>query len=265
MRSALLHKSVTDLTRRKARTAFAVLALAIAVASVGIFALPPLADRAMQKEIASSRLADLTIDTAALRLTPAQEAALAGLPNVDAFAARSVYSTRVWVGDRRVKAFVVGVPDFGNQTVDVVKITSGTAPGTAGVLSDVQNDRQGRLSAARGDVLRVVTSDGGTARLRVTGEGRNMSGGQMVIFESAVVLYASPETVGAAERPSGVNSLEFRLRDPRQADSDRGRGARLPAPPTRRSPASPTCPRCGRPATGPARRSSTSSRSSSTW
>ena len=219
MRSALLHKSVTDLTRRKARTAFAVLALAIAVASVGIFALPPLADRAMQKEIASSRLADLTVDTAALRLTPAQEAALARLPNVDAFAARSVYSTRVWVGDRRVKAFVIGVPDFGNQTVDVVKVTAGTAPGTAGVLSDVQNDRQGRLSAAPGNVLRVVTSDGGTAPLRVTGEGRNMSGGQMVIFESAVVLYASPETVGRLSGRPGVNSLEFRLRDPRKANT----------------------------------------------
>jgi len=111
MGSALLHKSVTDLTRRKARTAFAVLALAIAVASVGIFALPPLADRAMQKENASSRLADLTIDTAALRLTPAQEAALAGLPNVDAFSARSLHSTRARVGDRRAKAYPKTVAD----------------------------------------------------------------------------------------------------------------------------------------------------------
>jgi putative ABC transport system permease protein len=219
MGSALLHKSVTDLTRRKARTAFAVLALAIAVASVGIFALPPLADRAMQKEIASSRLADLTVYTEALELTAAQTAALARLPNVDAFAARSVYSTRVWVGDRRVKAAVVGVPDFGNQTVDVVRITSGAAPGTAGVLSDVQNHRQGRLSAAPGDVLRVVTSSGGTAPLRVTGEGRNMSGGQVVIFESAVVLYASPETVARLSGRPGATSLEFRLRDPRQADA----------------------------------------------
>jgi putative ABC transport system permease protein len=218
MRSALLHKSVTDLTRRKARTAFAVLALAIAVASVGIFALPPLADRAMQKEIAASRLADLTVDTAPLRLTPAKEAALAGLPNVDAFAARSIYSTRVWVGGRRVKAFVIGVPDFGNQTVDVVRITSGKAPGVGGVLSDVQNDRQGRLSVAPGSVLRVVTANGGTARLRVTGAGRNMSGGQMVIFESAIVLYASPETVARLSGRPGVTSLEFRLRDPARAD-----------------------------------------------
>ena len=38
MASTLLKKSITDLTRRKARAVFAVLTLAIAVASVGIFA-----------------------------------------------------------------------------------------------------------------------------------------------------------------------------------------------------------------------------------
>ena len=219
MRSALLQKSVTDLTRRKARTAFAVLALAIAVASVGIFALPTLADRAMQREIAASRLADLTVDTAPLRLGPAQEAALAGLPNVDAFAARSVYATRVWVGDRRVKALVIGVPDFGSQTVDVVKITAGGVPGNGGVLSDVQNGRQGRLSVTPGNRIRVVTANGGTALLKVTGEGRNMSGGQMVVFESAVVLYAPPETVARLSGRTGMTSLEFRLRDPTRADA----------------------------------------------
>ena len=51
MASALVKKSVTDLTRRKARTVFAVLTLAIAVASVGLFAIPSLVDRMMQKEV----------------------------------------------------------------------------------------------------------------------------------------------------------------------------------------------------------------------
>ena len=45
MASTLLKKSLTDLTRRKARAVFAVLTLAIAVASVGIFAAPSLMDR----------------------------------------------------------------------------------------------------------------------------------------------------------------------------------------------------------------------------
>ena len=42
MTSALLRKSITDLTRRKARTLFAVSTLALAVASVGILAVPTL-------------------------------------------------------------------------------------------------------------------------------------------------------------------------------------------------------------------------------
>ena len=78
MASALLKKSVTDLTRRKARTVFAVLTLAIAVASVGIFAIPSLMNKAMQKEVQANRLPDLTLSMKPLALTPAQLAALGG-------------------------------------------------------------------------------------------------------------------------------------------------------------------------------------------
>ena len=83
MASTLLKKSITDLTRRKARAAFAVLTLAIAVASVGIFAASPLISRAMQGEVRASRLADLTLQTKPLVVTAAQLAALGRLPNVE--------------------------------------------------------------------------------------------------------------------------------------------------------------------------------------
>ena len=89
MPSALLRKSLTDLTRRKARAAFTILTLAIAVASIGIFALPSLSDQMMQREIRASKLADVTVDTRPLPLTEAQLAALARLPNVAAVEPRS--------------------------------------------------------------------------------------------------------------------------------------------------------------------------------
>ena len=108
MASTLLKKSVTDLTRRKARSLFAVLTLAIAVASVGIFAIPSLMDTAMQKEVQANKLPDLTLSTKPLAVSPAQLAALGRLPNVRAAGALSYLQTRVWVGDRRVKALVVG-------------------------------------------------------------------------------------------------------------------------------------------------------------
>jgi hypothetical protein len=39
VRSALLRKSISDLSRRRSRTFFACLTLALAVASIGIFAM----------------------------------------------------------------------------------------------------------------------------------------------------------------------------------------------------------------------------------
>ena len=45
MVSALLRKSITDLSRRRSRTFFAVATLALAVTSIGLFALPSLMNR----------------------------------------------------------------------------------------------------------------------------------------------------------------------------------------------------------------------------
>ncbi len=59
--SATLRKSLTDLTRRKARTFFTLLTLALAVASVGILAVSPLMDQSMKREVAATRLSDLTV------------------------------------------------------------------------------------------------------------------------------------------------------------------------------------------------------------
>ena len=81
--SAVVRKSVTDLTRRKARAFFTVLTLALAVASVGIFAVPQLMQQSMEREVAAHRLPDVTVSMKPLRLSAAELAALGRLPNVD--------------------------------------------------------------------------------------------------------------------------------------------------------------------------------------
>src|SRR5690349_6184966 len=101
--SAILRKSITDLTRRKARSALAVLTLALAVASVGIFAVPALMAKAMDREITRNRLADVTVTFRPLALTPAQLATLGRLPNVEAVGPKSLFPTRIYVGARRQK------------------------------------------------------------------------------------------------------------------------------------------------------------------
>ena len=221
MASTLLKKSMTDLTRRKARAVFAVLTLAIAVASIGIFAASPLMDRAMRDEVRASRLADLTLKTKPLVVTPAQLAALGRLPNVEGVQALSVVQTRVWIGERRQKALVVGVPNYGRQPVDRVTITSGTAPRAGAVLTDVQNSSGGRYEGGTGDRIRVVGVGDRIHTLRVTGVGRNLEWSQMGVNGDFVVLYATPETGAKLAGQQGYSLLAFRLADATTAAANR--------------------------------------------
>ena len=147
---SLLRKSITDLSRRRSRTFFAVATLALAVASIGLFAMPALMNRAMSAEVAADRLPDLTIYTRPLVLDQAQLAALAAVPNVRAVEPRSFFGGRVYVGARRAFAQVLGIPDFTRQPVNVVHVASGAAPGTGAVLTDVQNAKQGLLTVQAG-------------------------------------------------------------------------------------------------------------------
>ncbi len=217
MVSSLLRKSVTDLSRRRSRTFFAVATLALAVASLGLFATPALMNRAMSAEVAADRLPDLTISTRPLVLDQAQLAALAAVPNVRAVEPRSSFGGRVYVGARRAFAQVLGIPDFTRQAVNVVHVASGAAPETGAVLTDTQNTRQGLLPVQAGQTVRIIAADGAVRSLQVSGEGRNLDGGQTVTSDSVIVLYATPATVASLSRTPGYDELFFQLADTRPA------------------------------------------------
>jgi putative ABC transport system permease protein len=217
MVTSLLRKSITDLSRRRSRTFFAAATLALAVASIGLFATPALMNRAMQAEVASDRLPDLTISTRPLVLDQAQLSALAAVPNVRAVGPRSSFGGQVYVGARRAFAQVLGIPDFTGQQVNVVHLTSGAVPGTGAVLTDVQNARQGLLSVQAGQTVRIIGADGAVRSLLVSGEGRNLDGGQTVTSDGVIVLYATPATVTSLSRAPGYDELSFTLADTRPA------------------------------------------------
>ena len=222
MRSAVIAKSLTDLTRRKTRTAFAVISLALAVASLGIFAVQPMMDDLMAEEVASTRLADLTVETKPLPLDRADLAALEQIPNVTAVEPRSVFATRVYAGERREDALLVGIDDFQGQQVDVVHVASGAAPdGDHSVLTEQTNADTGRFDGAEGESAAVVAADGSIQRLQITGEGRNLDFSQEVTFEETVVLYTTPATVARIGGRGGVSALAFRLDDPSPAAAER--------------------------------------------
>jgi putative ABC transport system permease protein len=213
MVSSLLRKSITDLSRRRSRTFFAVATLTLAVASIGLFAAPTLMNRAMSAEVAADRLPDLTISTRPLVLDQAQLAALAAVPNVRAVQPRSSFGGRVYVGARRAFAQVLGIPDFTRQDVNVVHLASGVPPQTGAVLTDVQNAKQGLLDVQAGQTVRIIGADGAVRPLQVSGEGRNLDGGQTVTSDGVIVLYATPATVASLSRTPGYDELFFALAD----------------------------------------------------
>ncbi len=217
MVTSLLRKSITDLSRRRSRTFFAVATLALAVASIGLFATPTLMNRAMSAEVAADRLPDLTIYTRPLVLNQAQLAALAAVPNVRAVEPRSSFGGRVYVGARRAFAQVLGIPDFTRQAVNVVHVASGVPPATGAVLTDAQNTRHGLLSVQAGQTVQIIAADGAVRSLQVSGEGRNLDGGQTVTSGGVIVLYATPATVASLSRTPGYDELFFTLADTRPA------------------------------------------------
>jgi putative ABC transport system permease protein len=221
MASAVVKKSLTDLTRRKARTVFTVLTLSIAVAGVGIFAIPSLMNTAMQKEVQANKLPDVTLSMKPLHLTSAQVAALGRLPNVVAAEGRSYFQTRVWVGERRVKAAIIGVPQYAHQTVDVVSLASGAYPTGASVLSDIQNGKVGRFSGKEGSTIRVLGVGGRALTLPVSGVARNMIGDQAALGMNSVVLFSTPALIARLGADPGYSSLEFRLSDTSRPAADR--------------------------------------------
>jgi putative ABC transport system permease protein len=217
--SAVLRKSITDLTRRKARTAFTVLTLALAVASIGLFAVPAVMEQTMKREAAADRVSDLTVSMEPLALDQRRLSGLAGLPNVNAVEPRSIFATRVFVGERRDDALLVGVADFDRQDADIVSVETGELPRPGEVLTDNNNAANNGFDADAGDTARIVAADGSERELAVSGGGSNLTGADQVVG-GFVVLYTDAATVARLSGADGYTSLGFRLEDNSRAAAE---------------------------------------------
>jgi putative ABC transport system permease protein len=219
--TAMARKSLTDLTRRKARASFTVLTLAIAVASIGIFAVPSLLQQAMDRKIAATRLADLTVTMNPLVISDAQLNAVARVPNVEAVQPKSVFSTRIYIGARRQKSVIIAVPDYARQNTDVITVKSGSAPATGTVLTDTQNATKDKFSGGAGAPVRVIAGDGRVRTLRVSGRGQYLGGGQIVADGGFAVFYTTPKTLTALSGTAGYTMLAMRLHDTSRPAAER--------------------------------------------
>jgi putative ABC transport system permease protein len=171
--SALLKKSWKDLSRRKARTAFTIITVALGVMGIGLFAITPLADRGVQAELQAEKMHNVGVRVTDVPLTAEQLDALKSLDNVDQMSPQAALLVTIEIGGRRERALLVGIPDYADQAVDVVRITSGEVPRGLQVLTDQGNEANAVIALSEGDNIVVQGPSGTTDRLLVTGVGKN--------------------------------------------------------------------------------------------
>jgi putative ABC transport system permease protein len=137
---------------------------------------------------------------------------------------RSSVDTRVLVGERRARALVIGVRDFGRQSVDLVRLESGALPGPGEVATEIQNANVGVYDGRAGDSVTLIGVRGaggeagaGSTPLRIAGEARSLPGGEEVENENVIVLYATAATVATLSGEPGYDRLAIRMQDSRPA------------------------------------------------
>jgi putative ABC transport system permease protein len=208
--SALLKKSWKDLSRRKARTVFTVITVALGVMGIGLFAITPLADRAVQAELKAEKMHNIGVRVTDVPLSAKQLHDLASLDNIDQMSPQAVLPVTMEIGGRRETALLIGVPDYDNQAVDVIRVASGAAPHGMQVLTDQGNEANAVIAVSAGDEITVRDPTGSTNDLRVTGVGKNFIHGGAT-RGGVAVFYTSLDAIEKISGRTGFTNLNFTL------------------------------------------------------
>jgi putative ABC transport system permease protein len=220
MLSALGKKSFRDLGKRKARTVFTVLTITLAVAALGLFSVVPLMDEAMEKEVKDSNMYDVRIWVSDLELNKSHMKDLSELDNVNAVEVRSVFYTRMYIGERRNDAIVIGLEDFSLQNVDIVTKDSGENPGYMELLADRNMKRANLYQGEVDDTVHIYDFQGNIQNLVISGTGYSLLYSDYPMFGYAV-FYTDMETIHLLSNTSGVNLISFDLEKNTQEDADK--------------------------------------------
>ena len=182
-----------ELRRTPSRSAATVAALALAVAALGILAVPGVSSSSLRALAADDHLSHLAVDTTPLP----DDSVLEGLPGVTAAEARVSGTVGLPSGD---PLEVVGI-DPAAQSVDVVRATEGRLP-----------ERSGEVL-----VTPALRDTGPSIGDRLPGPGGGLSVvgiGTTAAFEVDPVAVVTPETAEALLGVDGPTEVLLRVEDP---------------------------------------------------
>ena len=210
--STLLKKSFRDLSRRRSRTIFTILTIALGVMGLSLFSVNLLADKLVSDEIDRENVHNLLFTIDDIELNETNKRDLECLDNVESFEGRSVYTTKIYNGDRREHAYLIGIDDLTDQKVDRILFDSDERPLEDELLTEKSNAKYGLYNGEKGDSISVASHNGDLIEMRISGEGRSLvyaRGG--FISGTTSMFYADIDTVRDLGNLSGYNSLSFTL------------------------------------------------------
>ena len=210
MASAIVKKSFRDLSKRKARTFFTIITIALGVMGMSLFAVTPLADESALNEIERANMANVRINVMDVNLTETNINELEDIDNVNLMEPRTVIITKVKIGERWNNAILIGVSDYNNQKVDKIFKSSGDYPKDFEALTEKNNAINGIHDWKRNDNIIVKDWTGADRTLKITGEGRSLTN-SMSTTEGFAVFYTTLHTVQTLASLTGYNRLSFDL------------------------------------------------------
>lgn len=220
MVSAFVMKSFKDLKKRKSRTIFTLLTIALAVAALSMFAVMPLMDQAMANEIDKSNLHDVKVYVNDIELNETTLQGLENIDNVNSIEPKYVYYTRMYIGERRNDVMIVGVNDYDNQNVNIVNLENGRNPVGSEVITDKTNQRSGLYNGGFGDKARIYDHTGTVQELPIVGVGSTLEYTNSPTWGLAI-FYTTIENVHTLSNSTGFNRIAFDLESDSQEATDR--------------------------------------------
>jgi putative ABC transport system permease protein len=221
LQSALRHKSIGDVVRRKAQTFLVVVAILIPVAGVTAIgvASSTLSDAYAFTLAASGSQAQLRIVVD--HLDPTLVPILARQPNILGAQLDTILDTQwhVATAPGHVALHIIGYPDPRQVPLTPLQLVAGGYPGPAEIVMDYGDQALGASTIGQQIELDSAT---GSVSLRVVGLARTpgqnpATSGQAIAYMSATALDqipAFPFSATAQREPFRAQELSFHLRDP---------------------------------------------------
>lgn len=220
MLSALNKKSFLDLKRRRSRTIFTIITIALSVSAIGLFAVMPMMSDTMARQIEDSNLYDVKLSMSDLNLTSKNIEEIESIDNVLAVEPKTLFFTRMYIGERRNDAVIIGIRDLSDQSVDRIDLGSSIPSAETVLYTDIGNLRTNLYTGEKGDLARIYDSEGSVRELEIDGKGSCLTFSDYPAW-GTVALYAGSDLVNDLSNTTGFNMISVDLEDSSEKEAKR--------------------------------------------